>query len=480
MKSRSKTEAKVRGAQRLHGRALSLTVCALLASTAPLLGQQLLPATNPSQTAQYGAVSDPTAAGTQPVDDTTLPTDPAIDAPVTDDYGRMNTRQGNIDDTRGRVPDSGAPGVRLGTLLLRPSISERIVSESTKSGTQTDRRTYSETGLKGTLTTDWSRHELKVTGEGRWQKNISGTAETEPTANIAADLRLDLADQTVAHVTAGYDFGRESTSDPNAINGAAVQSGIDQYTAGLSVEHDFGLLRGTAGLDATRYNYSDATLSDGTQISLTDRNRTSLALRTRLGYELSPALIPFIELSAGRIAYDEKTDKLGYARSADTYGAKAGIAADFGDKFKGELGLGYKQQRYEDQRLAALEAWGVDGNIGWSPERGTDLNLGFTTTLEPSTTAGLSGTVAYGLTADLTRQLSDNLVGSLKNSATWRRYPSENSASDNVRYESTVGLAVDINRYFALTADLGYELTDNKNADDTRVLRAGVGITARR
>lgn len=445
-----------------------------------MLGQQLPQATDTSQTAQYGAANDPTASDTRPVDGTALPTDPAIDVPAGDDYGRMNLRQSNIDDTRTAPADTGPPGIRLGTLMLRPALSERIVTETTKSGSQTDRRSYSETGLKGTLTTDWSRHELKITGEGRWQKNISGTAETEPTANIAADLRLDLADQTIAHVTAGYDFGRESTSDPNAIDGAAVQSGIDQYSAGLSVEHDFGLLRGTAGLDATRYNYSDAILSDGSHVSLTDRNRTSLALRARLGYELSPALIPFIEVSAGRIAYDEKTDKLGYARSADTYAAKTGIAMDFGDKFKGELGLGYKQQRFEDQRLANLEAWAVDGNIGWSPERGTDLNLGFTTTLEPSTTAGLSGTVAYGLTADLTRQLRDNLVGSLKNSATWRKYPSENSASDNVTYESTAGLAVDINRYFALTADLGYELTDNKNADDTRVLRAGVGITARR
>ncbi len=36
-------------------------------------------------------------------------------------------------------------------------------------------------------------------------------------------------------------------------------------------------------------------MSDGTTVSLGDRNQTSGTIRGRIGYELSPALIPFIE-----------------------------------------------------------------------------------------------------------------------------------------------------------------------------------------
>ena len=477
-----KEAGDTRAAHRL-GRGISVAVTAMLASGVPGLAQSPPPATAsapaPLYSAGPSAASDDTA-GALP-DMAGEPSADAAIAPAEEDQGRTNTREGNVDGTRASgSADRGPPGIRFGTLLLRPALSERIATESTKTGKDTDRRTYSETELKGTLTTDWSRHELSITGQGAWQKNISGTAETEPTADIAADLRLDLADETVAHLTAGYNFGRESTSDPNAIEEAAVQSGIHQYSTGASLQHDFGRLRGTVAGDLTRWNYSDARLGDGTRISLTDRNRTAYGLRARLGYEMSPALIPFLEVSAGHVGYDETIDRYGYARSGENYGAKAGLSVDFGEKLRGEIGFGYKTQTYEDDRLEDLSAATVDGNITWSPQRDTDLALGFTTGLEPSTTPGLSGTVAYGLTANLTRQLRENLVATLSNSATWRKYPDGETGSDNVVYETRAGLQVDINRYFALTADVGYELTDNKNSDDTRELRAAIGITARR
>lgn len=401
--------------------------------------------------------------------------------PDTTDLRRTNLPEQRLDETRKRKPEpTETPGIRVGTMVLRPSISQNITTESTTTSGATTRRNYFETGLKGTLKSDWSRHELTVTGEGRWQKNIGNGGQTKPSASIDADLRLDISRDTIAHVTAGYGFSREDTDDPNAIAGATQQSGIHRFKGGLSLERDFGLLRGLVAIDGDRWLYSDVRLSDGTIVSLKDRDRMAGTLRGRIGYEISPALIPFIEGSYGKVLYDRELDSNGYARSGTVYGVKAGVALDLSEKMRGELGLGYRRQQFDDARLQALDAFVAEGDINWSPQRGTDLRLALTTTFEPSTAPGESGYVAYGLSAALTHQLRTDLVGRLTGSTTWNRYVANSDGNDSIAYTAGAGLAYGITRYVDLTADLGFERTERQNTADTNVLRAGIGIVTKR
>ncbi len=221
-------------------------------------------------------------------------------------------------------------------------------------------------------------------------------------------------------------------------------------------------------------------MTNGNVLSLKDRDRTAATLRGRIGYEISPALIPFLEASIGRVEYDRGVDTAGYARSGNIYGAKGGVQVDLGDKLKGELGLGYKRQVFEDARLADLEALAAEGSISWSPQRGTDLSLGLATTLEPSTTAGENGYVSRALTAALSHQLRTDLVARLTGSTKWNDYSGASAANDSTTYATGAGLSYGLNRYVDLTADLGYEYTSRQTGSDTQVLRAGIGITTKR
>ena len=73
---------------------------------------------------------------------------------------------------------------------------------------------------------------------------------------------------------------------------------------------------------------------------LIDRHRTEheavgrklLALRELAGgYELSQAIIPFVQASYARSIYDEHKDSLGYVRDAQIYELRTGIEGDFGE-----------------------------------------------------------------------------------------------------------------------------------------------------
>lgn len=393
---------------------------------------------------------------------------------------RLNMREGPVEG-RGGSGGSGdeALGVRLGTFVLKPSISQGISTERTASGGTSTSRSFSQTGLRGSLVSDWSRHQLSIEADGVYERNISGSGETEPSARIGADLRLDLADDTIANLRAGYDFKRESSSDPNAVTGATVQSGVHGFEGGASVMRDFGLIRGTVGIRLRREIFGSATLADGSELSLSDRDNVAGTLTARVGYELSPALIPYLEASAGRTLYDEERDSLGYERASTTFGGRAGVEVDLGEKLRGDLGFGYKRATLDDDRLAAIGAATVDGSVFWSPQRGTDLRLGFATSIEPSTAAGQSGYVSYETNAELAHELRENLVARLSGAYTWRDLPTALGPDQHI-YTIGTGLTWDINRWLALTGDVSYELTRQAHTSDTGVTRAGIGLVVRR
>jgi hypothetical protein len=397
------------------------------------------------------------------------------------DAGRLNLRQSPLDDRRAlkKTNDDGT-GIRLGTMILRPEVSQGVsVERKSDSSGNRQNTTFWDTGLKGTLVSDWARHELSVTGNGKWRQRIAGDRENDPSGQVDAALRLDLADDMAARLTTGYAYSRESNTDPNAIRNAAIQSGVSQFSAGAVLSRDVGRLRGSLGLQFQRWTYSNAQLSNGTTLSNSDRNRNTVTVSSRLGYEISPAFTPFVEVSAGKTRYDQTSDSAGYQRSGNIYGAKAGISSDMGEKLRGEVAIGYEHASFDDTRLDGMGAMTLDSTVNWSPRRGTDVALGFGTSIEPSTTAGISGDVAYALTAAVTHELRDNLIARLSGGTTWRNYDNA-SQLNSTYYTAGAGLTYRINRYLDLTADLAWGRTSSDNGSSHRSLTAGVGLTLKR
>jgi hypothetical protein len=368
------------------------------------------------------------------------------------------------------------PGIRLGTFLLRPSISQTINTEKQTNTGGPSRRNYLTTGIRGTLTSDWSRHALTVTGDGAWERNFGSKNGEEPRARIEGDLRLDLGEETRANLKAGYEFSREGTTDPNALTGASVQGGEHRFTTGASIERDFGKLRGLAALDLSRTVYTDAKGLNGQPISLSDRDQKDANLRGRIGYELSPALIPFLELNAGTTKYDRRLDNSGYARSSNSYGAKIGTEVDLGEKTRGEAAIGYLRKQYDDDRLAAIGALTLDGELNWSPQRGTNVNLGLRTMIEDFAGGPQGGWISYRLDAGLTHELRSDLVARLTGQIVHRTFPSSDT-ENAVEYTAGAGLTWGLNRYLDLTADVSYQWTP---VYDSSELRVGAGLVLKR
>lgn len=396
--------------------------------------------------------------------------------------GPLNPPELNRDGIDNPLPrtDDGL-GVRLGTFTLRPSVNQSINHETERTGAGKASRNYLSTAIRGTLSSDWSRHALTVTGEGTFEKTLSGrtsnSADFEPEGRIDADLRLDLSNETIANITGNYALERESNSDPNAVAGASTQSTVQRFGGGVAVQRDFGVMRGTAALSVARSVYGDVDLSDGTTVSRGDRDRTGFDGRLRIGYELSPAIIPFLEVAAGRAVYDQRFDGSGYQRSSNNYAVRSGVEFDFSEKLRGELGVGYVVAKYDDSRLDDLGAVAFDGNATWSPRRGTDIDFGLRTTLQDATAAGANGWAEYRFSTAVQHQMRNDLIARLTGATTLRDFP---SGSDESTYELGAGITYRLNRYLDLTGDVTYEHEENAGGSPTKTVQIGAGLTLRR
>ena len=211
-----------------------------------------------------------------------------------------------------------------------------------------------------------------------------------------------------------------------------------------------------------------------------DRDTLGAELTSRIGYELSPALVPFLEATVGREKYDQRIDSTGSERSSTTIGGRAGAEVNLGDKLSGELAAGYVLRSLDDNNLTDISGLTLDGELNWSPQRGTDINLGLDTTLETATTAGQSGAVVYELDSTLSQQIRSNLVARLGATAGYRDYDSGSGRNNQTSYGASAGLTWNINRYLDFEADASYERTKEPGATDEETTRLGLGLKLRR
>lgn len=373
-----------------------------------------------------------------------------------------------------------AEGIRAGSFILRPSIEQGLRGTTNADSSATGRSaTISETTIRLNAESDWSRHSARVNAYATARRSISGQDLDENLGGLDAGLDLDLGRDLTGIGRFSYEVRPESANSPNIVEGTVSRPLRHIVTGSAGLHKDIGKLRLRLVGDVERDTFEDAELSNGDRISQEDRNSTTLSATLRGGYELSPALIPFAEIQAGRKTYDNRIDSAGYQRSADIFAARAGIAVDLREKLTGELALGWLREKFDDDRLDPVSAFTVDGAINWSPRRGWDVRLSGATRAEAATSAGESGSVLYESRLAVTHELRRNITTTAALGYAWRDYVGSDDHDETFTAEASATWWV--NRYAGLTGRLAYEtLKSTMEGRDYDATSAFLGITVRR
>ncbi len=369
------------------------------------------------------------------------------------------------------IDDPFAPtGIRLGTFTLFPTLEQSIGHTSNAGFTDGgEGSTFSQTNAAANFISDWSRHQLRGGVSGGYTNFFDDQFEDLPQGAANVELRLDGGDDLTFTLGATGDLRTESavSDDINVPAGTVIDGRpmVQRYTGFAEIAKGGGRLVPSLRASFDTVAYGDADVVGGGTVSQSARDNTLFLAALRLGYEVSPAWRPFVEVEGGARVYDSGVGVGGNTRDSMRYALRGGAEFGSGDKLNGELALGYAAEVFDDSRLETLDGLTVDGTINWSPHRFTTITAAATSEFVTSTNFGESGSVVYGGSLGISRAIRSNLSLNAQVQASMRDYTG--SAREDTSYAAQVGAEWQMNRSLALFGTAGYEVVESSDADSS-------------
>lgn len=303
------------------------------------------------------------------------------------------------------------------------------------------------------------RHE---TIRGGYDVGLSGELSYEVDGNARIDSIIGTAGGTyeldALTTLAGRGNIAVSQDDPDAPNVASepvVISGDGEVSASRDLGAFNLAVRGRAGREV----YGETVYVDNSTSSNDFQNTTAYGAGARLGYELTPGLVAFVDTEADYLAYDQPSPSLLVKLDNVTYAGRGGLSARFSEtlELEGSLGIGYTD--FSDGTLTDFSAVLYNAKAVFRPDETLTLTGAFTTTIsQPGTTSGATAKLTYAATGEVAYQVNAWLK--LRADAQWSE--AHYQGIDNDEYKWGLGAGADylLNEHTDLTADYSFLRTE--------------------
>jgi hypothetical protein len=254
-------------------------------------------------------------------------------------------------------------GLRLGgftlhaTLDLNATNSDNIFAEETAE----DEDTILTAGLRGRLSSNWSRHALAFEAGGATVIYDEFSSEDYDTSFAGVSGRLDIGSSSNVNARARIAHDVESRRDPDAPAQGAPRPEFDRTELALGAQHRFNRFRVGATVTQIEQEF------DGLQ-SFRDFDQTGVTGRVEA--ELTPRLGLLAQVTADERDYDN-TPLL--SSEGQTY--LVGATINFTDLMKGEVAVGQFERDYDDPAIGTVDGLALSGNLEWYVTRLTTLSF---------------------------------------------------------------------------------------------------------
>lgn len=307
--------------------------------------------------------------------------------------------------------DPWAPlGLRLGTFVATPSVTQSFGYDSNPNRTAGSRRgsAISRTEGEVAIRSDWAAHSFTGNLRGGYSYFFSEPSASRPDLTGAANLRLNLGRDTDLDFDLRSSLDTQRPGSPNL--GANVRERPNVYTYGGSAGITQRFSRVSVNLRGSveRTSYDDARDTAGLIVRQSDRNAVTYGARARLGYELTPGFTPFVEASIDNRVFDDRLDSGGFRRSSTGVGGRVGSTFEMTRLLTGEASIGYQARSYDDPRLRDLKGLVGDASLAWAVTPLTTVTLRGTTDIADSTLPNVSGSFSRRASVEIAHALRRN------------------------------------------------------------------------
>jgi hypothetical protein len=263
---------------------------------------------------------------------------------------------------------------------------------------------------------DWSRHELKAELRGSYTGYSPDTSPTlsRPNFNGKVDGRVDVTRDTRINLGTRLLVGTDNPGSPNVEAGLSKLPIFTTVGGNVGLSQRFNRVDVSIKGDAERTAYQDSTFTDGTTGSNKDRNYNQYGGALRGGYELTPGVTPFVEVSADTRVHDLNADLSGYQRNSKGLTGKVGSTFELSRFLTGEVAVGYTRRNYEDPRLSQLTGLIGNASLIWTVNSLTTAKLVASSSVGETIIPGVSGVLYRDVGLQVDHSFRRWLIGTVK------------------------------------------------------------------
>lgn len=301
---------------------------------------------------------------------------------------------------------------------------------------------------------DWSRHALTATITGTYTDYTNGSFQpslNRPYLNSLIDGRVDVTRDTQVLLENRLLVTTDNPGSPNLSAGLA-RLPIDTTVGGtLGVSQNFNRLNVTLKGTIDDASYQNSTLTNGETASNADRDFNQYAVVGRVGYELDPGLVPFVQVQEDTRVYEEQFDRYGQERNSIGTSAQAGARLDLFGSLTGEIALGYLVRDYIAP-LPDVSGMTANGSLIWQATALTTAKLTASSIVNESIAQNVSGEFSRDVSLQVDHALRRYLIATVKAGYGHDEYVG--IARDDNRYFASIGLQYILNRDVSIRGEL--------------------------
>jgi hypothetical protein len=255
--------------------------------------------------------------------------------------------------------------------------------------------------------------QIESSGRFNYIRYLSTPSADRPEGEFKSQLHYPLSRDSSADLGLRGSLTSQSVSSSDFIaQGETLSSRPDVFSLGMSTGFNqaFGQLATNVTGLVDRTFYQNASFTNGGKVNLASNDFTTLGLRGRLGYEVSPGISPFVDLSFDTRKRDNLIDTAGYQRDSTGLMARIGTSFELSRLLTGQIATGYMERSYQDGRLSRINGPAFESALIWTATPLTTVTLRGTTEIGETTLVGASGTFSRRMALEVAHALRRNFT----------------------------------------------------------------------
>jgi hypothetical protein len=391
-------------------------------------------------------------------------------------------RDRNVSVRQRPHPGYEALGVREGAFMIWPKLNTTVEYNSnifaTSSGAQTD--TVWHVSPEVDLTSNWSRHALDAYVRATINRFSDFTSENTEDYSVGAQGRLDVLRN--AQINGGANWNR--LTEPRTSAASLGQAKPVQYELSstfVSGAREFNRLRVSGRVDAQNFIY----LNENGNRQQHDRDHLLTVLTGRADYAVSPDTAIFVQVAGNNRDYRLSGTPSVLAtypgfQNRDSKGVEALVGANFelSALLRGEIGVGYLKQSYDNTNFKDISGLGARAQVEWFPTQLTTVTLTGSRTVEDAGIIGASGYLSTNVGAQVDHELLRNVI--VSGQASYGNDDYRGVDRQDKRYGGGVSATYLLNRSLGVTVGYNHFKQNSRGAagsGDFTVDKVGATLT---